>query len=846
MAITLNFLKKEEIKKMSFEDIFLTPDYRNALIGLMNTACLRVGLKKAVRLFLKNMPEDGDIAYTDGDTIYINLGAKFASRLKEKPYLFHTYVVGLIAHELGHIFWTEFEDGMTYMESIQKGIIYPSIPKHQNAQKYKDALSNGFNRQIFQQICHTVDNILEDIYVNALQAEMLGGLYSHGINLGNIMITEEMLSIEQQKEKGYYDFNIIMNCLLTKLKSGSVIYGHYDVEYQDAVEKIEDIANRYIFKPTHKERVEGINLIICELWNFIEDMLEDIKQNASNNSGNGGNGSGSNSGSTSNNGSSGSNNNSDGSTTTNSGSSSNNNGEDNTDGQDNANSCPDSDKADDGSGGSSSESSDNKDNENGDKEGQQGTSNGADSQEEDGDDSSSSGSSKSGESEEKGDSAESSNGTDGDKSRDTNGDSSDDNGNSSKSSKSNSSSNKNEGEIDENLLKEILEKVIDQLQGQTQESQNQQDSNIAGKQQKVTPTTPTLDDSLKESLNENVEMGRFPISTGEAIAAEGTGSTTYEKLSPAEIEARSQLQNLLDNLSEKRAIQKNSEFVSQEMAQEVKDIDFGDIHAGINKKIYRVAGNSSDAKRAYEFIKKQVLPISNKLEKVILRTIKEENLTGERRGRYYGKLLDTSRLYRPDIKVFKDRKQPKKEIDTAFYLLVDISGSMCGNKISTARLVSVLFAETCEKLGIPLEITGHTTTAGGRGIGLYNFISYNSLNKNDKYSLAYMEDKYANRDGAAIIYGCERLLKRPEQKKVFCIISDGQPADYGYSGETAKSDMKHISNKYSKDGIVFCAAAIDSDKEFIKAIFGKNFLNISHLESLPQTFGKILQNAVLE
>lgn len=814
MAITLNKLKKEEIKKMSFKDIFLTPEYFNDLVGLMNTACLRVGLKKPVRLVLNYMPEDGDTAYTDGNAIYINLGAKFASRLKEKPVLFHIYIIGLLAHELGHIFWTEFEDGMTYMESIQKGTIYPSIPNHKNAQKFQNSLSVVVNRQIFQQICHTVDNILEDIYVNALQAEMLGGLYSKGINLGNIMITEEMLSIEQQKEEGYYDFNIIMNCLLTKLKSGSVIYGHYDSEYQATVEKIEVIANKYIFKPSHKERVEGINLIICELWDYIEDLLKDVKQNASNNSGNGGNSSGNNGNSSG----SSSNNNSDGSTDDNSAQNSGNAG-----GQDNAN--PESSKNDDASVGSSSGKSDNADNENDDKEGQQDTSNGTSSQEENGDDSSSSGSSKSDETEKNGDNANSTSGSD--------------------DNKSNSSSNKNEDEIDNDLLNKILKKVIDQLQGQTQESQNQQDSNIAG-QQKATPQTPALDDSLKESLNEKVEMGRFPISAGEAIAAEGAGSTTYEKLSPAEVESRRKLNDLIDRLSDDRAIRRNTEMVSQEMAQEVEDIDFGDIHSNINKTIFRVSGNSSDAKRTYETIKKQVLPISNKLEKVILRTIKEENLTGERRGRYYGKLLDTSRLYRPDIKVFKDRKQPKKEIDSAFYLLVDISGSMYGTKISTARLVSVLFAEVCEKLNIPLEITGHTTVSGGRGIGLYNFISYNSLNKNDKYSLAYMEDKYANRDGAAIIYGCERLLKRPEQKKVFCIISDGQPADYGYSGETAKSDMKHIKNKYTKDGIVFCAAAIDSDKEFIKEIFGKNFLNISHLESLPQTFGKILQNSVLE
>ena len=33
-----------------------------------------------------------------------------AKRLRNKPVLFHIFIVGLIAHELGHIFWTDFED----------------------------------------------------------------------------------------------------------------------------------------------------------------------------------------------------------------------------------------------------------------------------------------------------------------------------------------------------------------------------------------------------------------------------------------------------------------------------------------------------------------------------------------------------------------------------------------------------------------------------------------------------------------------------------------------------------------------------------------------------------------
>ena len=57
-------------------------------------------------------------------------------------------------------------------------------------------------------------------------------------------------------------------------------------------------------------------------------------------------------------------------------------------------------------------------------------------------------------------------------------------------------------------------------------------------------------------------------------------------------------------------------------------------------------------------------------------------------------------------------------------------------------------------------------------------------------------------------YVAEHLSKRPENQKLLIIISDGQPADYGYIGTEAEADLRGIKKEYSKKGIILFAAAI--------------------------------------
>lgn len=231
------------------------------------------------------------------------------------------------------------------------------------------------------------------------------------------------------------------------------------------------------------------------------------------------------------------------------------------------------------------------------------------------------------------------------------------------------------------------------------------------------------------------------------------------------------------------------------------------------------------------------------LVKVVKRIIKKKNLTGERRGIYCGKSLDTSNLYRPDLKIFKDRKQPKKEISLALSVLIDESGSMSGQRCRSARNASIVLAEMCEQLNVPYEVFGHTALSGR--VYLNNYKNFDSLKKDDKYRLAQVDASFSNRDGAAILYVTERLKQRKEQNKLFIIISDGEPADIGYYGDEAKSDLKYIHSQLISSGVDLIAAAIGSDKEVIHQIYGQSFLDVTNLETMPEIFARILKKKIV-
>ncbi|WP_088343573.1 MULTISPECIES: cobaltochelatase subunit CobT [Rhodomicrobium] len=167
-------------------------------------------------------------------------------------------------------------------------------------------------------------------------------------------------------------------------------------------------------------------------------------------------------------------------------------------------------------------------------------------------------------------------------------------------------------------------------------------------------------------------------------------------------------------------------------------------------------------------------------------------------------ILDAARLSR----VVTDPYQPlsfKVERETTFRdtvvtLLIDNSGSMRGRPIMVAASCADILARTLERCGVKVEILGFTTRQWKGGQTREKWLAQGKpaapgrLNdlRHIIYKAADMPWRRARRnlglmmregllkeniDGEALAWAHNRLLARPEQRRILMMISDGAPVD---------------------------------------------------------------------
>ncbi len=167
-------------------------------------------------------------------------------------------------------------------------------------------------------------------------------------------------------------------------------------------------------------------------------------------------------------------------------------------------------------------------------------------------------------------------------------------------------------------------------------------------------------------------------------------------------------------------------------------------------------------------------------------------------------LLDTGRLDRVVTNPlhplsFKQEKDTKFR-DTVVSLLIDNSGSMRGRPISIAAMSADILARTLERCGVKVEILGFTTRAWKGGQSREQWIAdgkpANPGRLNDLRHILYKPADLPYRrarknlglmlregllkeniDGEALMWAHQRLLSRPEERRIMMVISDGAPVD---------------------------------------------------------------------
>ena len=164
-------------------------------------------------------------------------------------------------------------------------------------------------------------------------------------------------------------------------------------------------------------------------------------------------------------------------------------------------------------------------------------------------------------------------------------------------------------------------------------------------------------------------------------------------------------------------------------------------------------------------------------------------------GREYGR-LDSRRLVAAvtgSVNVFKARDEAQ-EIDTAVMIMVDMSGSMDGSRIVMARQVAIALCNCLDRTTIAYELLGFSTdehaipwdeaknAEAGRfsrisPIRHYIFKAFEEPLRDAKAAIGTMaaHNMHHNVDGESLLFGHERLKKRPENRRIMLVLSDGYP-----------------------------------------------------------------------
>ena len=331
------------------------------------------------------------------------------------------------------------------------------------------------------------------------------------------------------------------------------------------------------------------------------------------------------------------------------------------------------------------------------------------------------------------------------------------------------------------------------------------------------------------------EGGRLALAKTSAILDGNDPGVTYapQYAGTGYEDAASDIARVLKEAAAEKAQEAYEQQLSEELQKAANEIHYGNAHAGIHVTIHRTQEISDHLIRQYEEISPPLLRASKRLQSTILPLLKEEAEGGKQKNLLYGRRLDMRSFHHQDGSFFIRTRLPADEQRLAVGLLIDESGSMgWGDRITHARKTAIVLYDFCVSLGIPVTIYGHSTDC--RGVALYSYAEFDSVDEKDRYRLMDMIDRNGNRDGAALRFVAEHLAKRPEKRKLLILISDGQPADDGYYGTEAEADLRGIKKEYARQNIILFAAAIGDDKDAIQRIYQEGFLDITRLDDLPK------------
>lgn len=266
-----------------------------------------------------------------------------------------------------------------------------------------------------------------------------------------------------------------------------------------------------------------------------------------------------------------------------------------------------------------------------------------------------------------------------------------------------------------------------------------------------------------------------------------------------------------------------------------------------------------------EPVSAMVNPMQKELERAISARSASVYVGGYRSGRLHGSSL--ARLHFKDDRVFR-RKTENETKNVAVELVVDISGSMGGQKILKATQSAFALSSVLERLKIKHEVICFTTgedqmTSAERRDADTKNIKYartenlvmpiiknfdESLNADVRSRFGYLPYRVSMRsniDGESIEVAARRLMQRQAARHVMIVLSDGEPAGHSYGFDMGvkplRNDLKHRVERLSK---YIDVVGIGIMSNAVAAYYPKHVV-LNKVEELPGTVIKQLRSLLI-
>ena len=275
----------DEKSKITDKEFFSSKAYEAYLMDIVETTTGRYKRKIKIRTRWDETP-GADIAYTDNRVISLNCGNYLTESYPTRE-LKHISLIGFTGHEAAHILYTDFSTLLLFMQAVDNGTMYPSMPddleteEQENLDKYLEVLGKKDEKVlcIIKYVLHSIANILEDCYVEGSMCTDFPGKFKTGIMLNNVKLTEDVPSVSAQIAAEIPNAAVLINLMLQYARIGEYNNdGGYKGEITDVFDSCIELIDEAIDKTDARKRYDCANRIFLRIWPYVEQWIEQMRE----------------------------------------------------------------------------------------------------------------------------------------------------------------------------------------------------------------------------------------------------------------------------------------------------------------------------------------------------------------------------------------------------------------------------------------------------------------------------------------------------------------------------------------------------------------------------------------